>query len=113
MYESILLTIKKMMDLEDTESFDLDMVVLINAALEDIIDNGAGLYGFSVQSEADTWNDFLLNEENLENAKLYVFAKVKPVLDPTISGTYKDTLLKEADKALWRIKEHRIPAGGY
>lgn len=111
MNESIFASIKKMLDLEGTESFDMDIKMNINAALDDLRDGGVGIRGVYVETGEETWEDLLIDIVDLANAKLFVFASVKPIVDGTISGSYLNTLKEAKDKALWRCINYK-PYGG-
>lgn len=106
----ILYTIKKMLDLEDSNSFDMDLIVHINSALDIIRDNGVGKKGLYLTDGTQTWSDFIPDQDQLAQVKTFVYCKVKVAIDSTISNTYKETLLHMADEALWRVREYKTPA---
>ena len=84
MGDSILVTIKKMLGLEDNYTpFDVDVMVHINAALMSLTQLGIGpKEGFTITDYTQTWSDFITNEVKLGAVKTYVYLKVKMVFDP-------------------------------
>lgn len=106
MWESILLTIKRMIGpAMVSNEFDLDLVTHINSVLFDLNELGVGpKEGFAITGETETWEDFLGPDvKNLEAVKTFIFLKVKMIFDPpTIGGVINsyEKLIKEYE---WRI----------
>lgn len=97
MEDSILNTIKKMLGgIEDDDSFNTDLMVLINSVFQTLRQLGVGpSKGFTISSQDDLWSDFA-EEPLLSNVKTYVYMKVKLIFDPptnaTVMETYKTTV---------------------
>ncbi|MBQ0088996.1 MAG: hypothetical protein KBT27_06660 [Prevotellaceae bacterium] len=104
MEDKILDTIKQMCDVAGIDSFDTDLKIYINTTLDELRDNSVGIAGFYLTTGEETWDEFVLDPEDLGNAKTYVYCKVKPLFDPTISGSYKETLNQQAEQCLWRLR---------
>lgn len=102
MNESIFKSMKRMLDLEETTSFDTDIKFNINAALDTLRQNGVGAIGLYIETGEETWEDFLMDPTNLAHAQTFVYARIKPVIDGTISGTYVNTLKQIENESLWR-----------
>lgn len=95
--ESILTTIKKLLGIEeDDNSFDLDIIVLINSALSTLFQLGVGEAAFSITDDSSTWNEYFGDREDLELIKEFIFLSVKVIFDPpTIGGVlqaYRDKI---------------------
>ena len=84
MSESILVTIKKLLGIDDSyRAFDADIIVFINAAFMTLMQLGVGpKNGFAVHDYDTQWKHFLTNEVNLNTVQEYVYLKVKLIFDP-------------------------------
>lgn len=86
MDQSILGTIKKMLGVED-DSFDVEIIVHINAALMQLGQLGIGSKEyFSVVNSSTEWSDFISNKNLVSGAKDYVYVYVRTVFDPPTSS---------------------------
>lgn len=105
MSDSIVVTIKKMLGLEDAYTpFDTDIKVYINSAFMILTQMGVGpKEGFSVKDYNEKWSDFLTNEVRLESVKTFVYLKVKMMFDPPTNSFVMDAMNREADQLLWRL----------
>lgn len=106
MEESILTSIKKMLNVgEDDTSFDVDITILINGVIKNLRQLGveSTTEGFILKDKNDTWSDYILDIDELENIKTYIYLKVKIIFDPpansTVMQAYKD-LINEYE---WRL----------
>lgn len=89
---------------DDDDSFDVDLIVLINAALSTANQVGVGKSGFSISSSDDTWNDFLEGTSNLESVKKYIYMKVKVAFDGTsMTSTLIDAFNNMIKEEEWRL----------
>jgi hypothetical protein len=88
MHNSILTDIKKMLGImEDDESFDTDIIILINDAFHRLNQLGVGpTKGYSIESKDDTWEDFWCDLPPLPTVPVYIYLKVKKVFDPPTGG---------------------------
>lgn len=104
MEESILSTIKKMLDIyEDDDSFDTDIIMHINAAFSELIHGGVGKQdGFMIEDKTSTWGEFDSDPVNKSNIVEYVYCKTKLVFDPPSNSFTCDALSKRAEESYWR-----------
>lgn len=105
MTDSILVTIKKMLGLEDSYSpFDTDIIIHINSAILNLTQMGVGpKEGFTVTDYNEKWSDFLGSEVNLQAAKTYIYLQVKMLFDPPTNSFVMDSMEKQCEKLLWRL----------
>lgn len=103
--DSILATIKKMLGIDDNYAvFDMDIIVLINAALMSLQQLDVGPKdGFSIHDYTQTWHQFLTNEVKLEAAKTYVYLKVKTAFDPPSSSFVMTAYENQIKELEWRL----------
>ncbi len=106
MEKSILTTIKKLLgiDVDDT-SFDMDIILHINAFLMNLSQLGVGPSGgFSITGYDETWSDFLPADEKLLNgAKVYLYLGVKSIFDPSSSSTVSKAAEDVMAQIAWRL----------
>ena len=105
MSDSILVTIKKMLGLEDAYTpFDTDVMIFINAALMNLTQLGVGpKEGFTISDYDTKWSDFLTNEVKLGAVKTYVYLKVKMAFDPPTKSFVMDAMKQQAEEIGWRL----------
>lgn len=105
MEPSILKTIKRMLGLEpDDDTFDVDIIVLINAAFMSLQQLGVGLdEGFSISSANELWSDFMADDRLYQGVREYIYLKVRTVFDPPASSSVADALKKNLDELEWRL----------
>lgn len=103
--ESILNTIKKMLDVEEScTHFDDTIINHINTALMVLTQIGVGPEkGFSIKDASVKWSDFLTDMSKLEGVKTYVYLRVKPLFDPTSSSAISSAMKNVADELEWRL----------
>lgn len=102
MNDSILITIKKLLGIAaDDTSFDVDVIVHINMAINVLLQLGVGpATGFSITGDTETWSDYISDMSKLEMVKTYIYLKVKLVFDPPSSSRVIESMenqLKELD----------------
>ena len=104
MEDSILETIKKMLDIADEDTaFDTDVIMHINAALAELIHVGVGPQdGYRIQDKTETWGEFVTDPVQLSTVIEYVYCKTKLVFDPPSNSFTCDALGKRADESQWR-----------
>lgn len=103
--DSILMSIKKLVGISDEDtSFDTDMIIHINTALNYLSQIGANIQPVEITGSSEKWDDVVSDISNLQSIKTYVYVQVKKIFDaPTNPGVLK--ALEEAGKeAEWRIK---------
>lgn len=106
MEESILTSIKKLLGIpEEYTHFDTDIMIHINTAIMTLNQLGVGTdeEGFRISSEADSWSDFIDDDEYLDAAKTYVYLKVKLVFDPPSSAAVMEAIKESIMEYEWRL----------
>ena len=104
MINSILTSIKKRLGItEECTDFDVDIIMDINSALATLNDIGVGKEGYRINSEIETWADFLGEAKNLEDVKTYVYISVKLVFDPSLSSSVTQSHEKRLKEIEWRL----------
>lgn len=105
MDESILITIKKMLGLDDEyQPFDADVIVLINSALMTLTQLGVGpKNGYAITDYNSKWSDFLVNDVKLEAVKNYVYLKVRVTFDPPTSSSVLEAYKQQLNELEWRL----------
>lgn len=105
--DSILLTIKHMLGgaAENSDHFDTDIKVVINSALMTLHQIGVGPEkGLTVRDEATLWDQLLVNGDQLEAAKEYIYIKARLVFDSSsLSSAVMETLKQIAKEDEWRL----------
>ena len=113
MEQSILISTKKLLGVgPDDDSFDLDIMLHINAAFSTLHDLGVGpLAGFVVEDATKVWDDLFVNPEEhqviLAKIKTYVYLKTRLIFDPPNSGFLLDAINKQIQEFEWRISANR------
>lgn len=104
MEESILVTIKKMLNIDaEITDFDSELIVLINASLSTLYQLGIGESQFSIEGDKETWSQFLDQEYYLESVKESVYIDVKLIFDPPASSIIVEALKERRKEDQWRI----------
>jgi hypothetical protein len=105
MEDSILKTIKTMLGLNTDETcFDTELIVMINSTLSTLNSIGVGPEeGLQITGEDETWNSLLGNRTILNEAKTYVYVKVKLMFDPPANSWINESMKKTADEYEWRM----------
>lgn len=101
--ESILTTIKLMLGVtEECKHFDVPIIVHINTALMRLSQLGVGpKKPIRIVDDLNTWDELLLEAEDLEGAKDYIYLEVKKKFDPPTSSFVLESMKNEADKLEW------------
>lgn len=101
---SILITIKKMLGLDETyKVFDPELVVYINTALMVLEQVGLGPNGFTITGETETWEDFLTDISKYEGAKTYVYIRTRLAFDPPTNSSLLKSLEDTYKELEWRL----------
>lgn len=104
--DSILITIKKMLGIDaEDDSFDMDIIVIINSIIPSLTQMGIGpSRGYVVLSQENLWSDYLKdNIINLEGIKTYIFLKTKLIFDPPVNSTVIEAYNKTISELEWRM----------
>lgn len=102
---SILTSVKKMLGVvEDNVDFDDELILHINSVFPTLNQLGIGPEnGFMIEDDTATWDQFLGDNLLLNDAKTYVFLRVKLLFDPAQTSYIIDALNKRADEIAWRM----------
>lgn len=104
MEESILTSIKSLLNIENDTNFDKDILIHINSVLIILNQNGVGSEkGFFVK-ENTTWADYLQDKDDLESVKTYIYLKVKLIFDPPTSSAVIEMYKQLIAEFEWRLK---------
>jgi len=108
MNESIFLSIKRLIGgsafYDEEDAFDNDILLHINTYLRTLNDLGIGVNGFTVTGPDETWSDFLAaNSVQLDDAKTYVYLRVRQVFDPPASSVLSAAFDKQIEEIGWRM----------
>lgn len=104
---SILLTIKKLLGLEEEETgFDPDIIVGINSALFNLRELGlepdeGGI--FTISDETTTWGELLDNRNDLELVKTFIYLKVRLTFDPPQNSFLVEAIKSQINEMEWRL----------
>lgn len=104
MEESILITIKKMVGLDESfTTFDLDIIAYINTVFVVLNQLGVGPSKvFSIVDAEDTWSDFG-EYEYIEMVKSYIAKKVQLMFDPPTSGVLVEAIKNKISEDEFRL----------
>lgn len=104
MEDSILISIKKLIGLDsEDESFDIDLIMHINSAIDVLRQLGVTAEGFYVEDDGATWEDYLPSSDLLRLVRTYIYMKVRKWFDPPQNGTTMEALNSSIAELEWRI----------
>jgi hypothetical protein len=106
MIDSILITIKKMLGIQDEDKFfDQDIIVHINSVLNILYQVGVNSMDkpFSISGASESWSDFWSDSETLPMVKTYIYLRVKLIFDPPASSAVQEAIKQECSELIWRI----------
>lgn len=109
---SILNSIKKLLGIDASyDVFDVDIMMHINSTFFTLNQLGVGpASGFTIQSDAEKWSDYLgVNDNNLNAVKSYMYLKVRMLFDPPSTSFAIDAMKKQAEEYEWRLNVHVDP----
>ena len=103
MDSSILFDVREMCDVgRNVDSFDGQLIPLINSFLFRSAQAGVGKKGFSIKDSTAKWTDFVEeNSENFEALKNYISLRVKLIFDPPENSSLYAALKEEANELGW------------
>lgn len=110
--KSILATTKANLQLVvDDTSFDDQLITFINSELAELHQIGIGpAQGFEIEDDTAIWDDFLGGNPLLNSAKNFVYFGVRLAFDPPAASYLVDSIVKQKDKAAWRLNMVREEA---
>lgn len=105
MNESILASIKKLLGItDDNTSFDMDIIIHINTTFMILSQLGVGpIEGFRIKDKKTKWNEFISEDDKLDDVITYVYLKVKLIFDPPISSTVIEANKQMINELEWRL----------
>ena len=105
MSESILNTIKVMLNVEDDcDAFDTEIIAYINSALFTLSQFGIGPEeGFSITGPIELWSDYITSEKNLTAVQTFIKLKVQLLFDPPSNSFVVDAINKQIEELGWRL----------
>lgn len=105
MIDSILLSVRSICGVaDDDDSFDSQLLPLINAQLLDIVQIGVGNDDVIVTGVDETWSEFNpLYPELTGPITTIVGLGTKLIFDPPSSGMATESINKQIDRAIWRV----------
>ena len=113
MSESILLSVKKQIGIpQEDDSFDLDIMLNINAASSVLFQLGVLEKAYTITGDDDTYKDLLPNvsEDVINQVKMYFVYKTKLGFDSsTLSGSMIDVLERMIKETEWRLQASYNP----
>lgn len=116
--DSILESVKKLINAEGDDYFDTDLIIHINTVFSILTQMGVGPEeGFSIDDDKSTWDEFTEDEPIFNMVKTYMGLRVKLFFDIASANSYYITQLQtEADELEWRIRAaaelNRLSGGG-
>lgn len=108
--DSILSSVKQLLGVPiENESFDLDIMLNINAASSRLFQLGVLEKPYTITTNEDMYDDLPIpgrSEDIANQIKMYFFYKTKLVFDnSTLSAAVIEVIKEEIKEAEWRIKE--------
>ena len=109
MSDSVLTSMKATLNLDNAdESFDIEIVVFINALLSELNAIGIGpAYGFEIADETKTWTEFLGDEMRINMAKSWMYLRLRLIFDPPETGPLTTAIENQATRAYWYLSTFR------
>lgn len=103
--DGILASIKERIGIaEDDNSFDTDIIDLINSAFADLNDIGVGPDdGFAIEDDATDWIEFSEDVRVLSSVKDFVYLTVKLTFDPPTQTSLLTSMENRLKKLEWRL----------
>lgn len=111
--DSILNSVKKLIGIEPSDkSFDVDVMMNINAAIFTLNQLGVVTRGYSVTSEEDTYADLFgdQTEDVVNQIKMYLVCKVRLVFDPPASSIVMEATKEVIKEMEWRLNVATDPS---
>lgn len=111
MDRSILHDIKVLLGIPiDVLSFDTDIIIGINSALNILNQIGVGVIGYSITGSLQPWSGFLDASTDLEMAKTFVHLKTKLFFDPPQTSFQIEATERLLSELSWRLMVQTTPA---
>lgn len=103
--DSILTSIKKLLGImEEDTHFDADIIMHINSVFMVLNQLGVGpSEGFRIKDKYSFWDEFVSDEDKMDEVKSYVYMKVRMIFDPPISSIVAEAMNKAISEFEWRL----------
>ena len=103
--DGILRTVRKYLGMDDEYTyFDDDLIVHINSVFSILNQLGVGpTEGFEIQDDLAQWDEFVIDEDYLEDIKTYVCLKVRLLFDPPTSSAAMEAANRLIEEFEWRL----------
>lgn len=106
MNDSILETIKELLNADGANVFDNQLIIFINGVINEA--SMVGLFKDSIVITRDTtWEELIPDVEDFESIKLYIYYKVKLQWDPPQSSSVAESMKSQAEKLEWMLQANR------
>ena len=104
MLDSVLSSTKQMLGINvEDDSFDVNVIMAINAALTILSDLGLTEVEDQIIDDETTWDELLEGRTDIEYVKIYIFQKVKLIFDPPTSSAAIEAMQRSISELEWRI----------
>lgn len=105
MDDSILISIKKMLGIEENYNvFDTDIIIHINTIFMTLNQLGVGpSSGFKIEDDSAIWSEYIDEDSDLEAVKTYIYLKVKLLFDPPLSSSVIEVMKQSITELEWRL----------
>lgn len=102
--ESILESVKKLVNADGHEHFDDEIITHINSVFADLQQMGIGPEeGFSIVGSDKTWADFTQDSIELNSVKSYMGLRIRLLFDPPSNSAVLESMKQQIDKWEWRL----------
>lgn len=102
---SILDSIKSMLGISSEDpNFDGELVIFINSSLSTINKFGVGPDGYRISDKSNTWDEFLLDQTDLELIKTNVYLRVRLMFDPPQNSFLVAAIKEQIAEGNWYIE---------
>lgn len=110
--DSILQSTKKLLGLAaEEDAYDLDIITHINSAFSTLYQAGVGpLDGFAIEDENDVWENFIQGKTRINDAKTYIYLRVRLLFDPPANSFTITPVEKQLEELIWRLNVADDPA---
>ena len=103
--EVILDSIKKMLGITSGyDVYDSDIIMHINSVFFVLQQLGVGPPdGFRISGNGETWDDYMLESQDIESVKSYMYLRVKMLFDPSLNSAVIEAMERQIKELEWRL----------
>lgn len=108
--DSIHNSTKKLLQIPgEYDVFDQDVAVHINSAFATLFQLGVGPQdkAYRITSTANKWSEFLLDNEDIESVRTYMYLKLRLVFDPPGTSFHLEAIKEQIKELEWRLNVER------